>query len=235
MKHTDWMSLAETERERTLSLLALLDPVDWKKPTDCPAWDVRELVAHLVGMAEMQASVRENVRIMRLGKRAARGRPTIDGVTEVQVRERTDVMPEELLQDLSDATARALVARRRTPAPLRAIPIPFGPPLGTKPLGYLVDRIYTRDAWMHRIDIARATDRSIELTSGHDGKIVADVMAEWAGVHGQPYDAALTGPAGGRFRRESGGEEIRMDAVEFARLLAGRGTGAGLLATTVPF
>ena len=123
----------------------------------------------------------------------------------------------------------------RIPAPLRAIRIPFGPPLGTRPLGYLMDRIYTRDAWLHRVDLARATDRALELTADHDGRIIADIVAEWATVHGQPYRLTLTGPAGGTWSRGQDGEQLTLDAVEFARVLSGRAEGTGLLAHAVPF
>jgi hypothetical protein len=107
--------------------------------------------------------------------------------------------------------------------------------LGTRPLGYLMGCIYTRDAWMHRIDLARATGRPLRLTADHDGRIVADVVAEWAGTHGQPFTLTLTGPAGGRFSRGTDGEAITVDAIEFCRILSGRVTGSGLLVHEVPF
>lgn len=53
--------------------------------------------------------------------------------------------------------------------------------------GYLIDTIMTRDSWMHRIDVARATGAGLLLTADHDGHIVGDVVAEWAGRHGAPY------------------------------------------------
>ena len=71
------------------------------------------------------------------------------------------------------------------------------------------------------------------LTPDHDGAIVADVVAEWAQRHGQPYRLTLTGPAGGDWG--TGGQAIEMDAVQFCRVLSGRGEGSGLLATEVPF
>ena len=45
------------------------------------------------------------------------------------------------------------------------------------------------------------------LTADHDGVIVADVVAEWARRHGQPYQLKLTGPAGGSWTSGTGGEE----------------------------
>lgn len=62
-----------------------------------------------------------------------------------------------------------------------------------RPLGCLMDRIYTRDAWMHRADLARATGRPLVLSAGHDGRIVADAVEEWAAVHRRPFTLVLTG------------------------------------------
>ena len=79
---------------------------------------------------------------------------------------------------------------------------------------------------------------SRRLTPEHDGALVADVVAEWAARHGQPYRLRLTGPAGGEWSSGTPGaarEEIELDAVEFCRLLSGRGTASGLLAQEVPF
>jgi uncharacterized protein (TIGR03083 family) len=59
IRHGEWMALAEEEYRRLLALLADLGDGDWQRPTDCSEWDVRDLVAHLVGNAEMSASMRE--------------------------------------------------------------------------------------------------------------------------------------------------------------------------------
>jgi uncharacterized protein (TIGR03083 family) len=235
MRHSDWMAAAEEEYRRLGALLAELTDDDWSRPTDCTEWDVRELVAHLVGAAECTASVREMRRQQKLGRRLRPGEPDVDGMNAVQVRERADTKPDQLRRDLADAGARGVRSRRRVPALVRAVRIPFGPPLGTRPLGYLMGRIYTRDAWLHRIDVCRATGRKPALTPEHDGRIVADVVAEWAGDHGQPYRLTLTGPAGGTWSAGADGAEITLDAVEFCRILSGRAPGSGLLAHQVPF
>ena len=106
-------------------------------------------------------------------------------------------------------------------------------------IGYLTDVILTRDPWMHRLDLARATDRDPVLTADHDGVIVADIVAEWARRHGQPYRLQLTGPAGGSWGSGMG-DEIVMDAADFCRVISGRpgdeaGHPWGLLATHIPF
>jgi hypothetical protein len=93
---------------------------------------------------------------------------------------------------------------------------------------------FTRDVWMHRVDIARATGKTMELTAEHDGRIVADVVAEWATTHGQPFELRLDGPAGGAFRAGEGGETVQLDAVEFIRVLSGRAEGTGVLANPLP-
>ena len=235
MRHGDWMTLATQEYRRIDALLAELSDQEWSRPTDCDEWDVRAMVAHLVGAAEAGASIRALVHQARSGRRLRPGADGVDGMNAVQVQERADADPARLRADLESIGARAVRRRSGLPAPLRALRVPFGPPLGTKPLGYLMDRIYTRDAWMHRMDIARATGRSPELTAEHDGRIVADVVAEWAGVHDQPYRLTLTGPAGGSWSAGAGGEEITLDAVEFCRILSGRVPGSGLLAQSVPF
>jgi hypothetical protein len=102
-------------------------------------------------------------------------------------------------------------------------------------LGYLMDVIYNRDAWMHRVDISRAIGREMVLTPEHDGRLVADVVAEWVRRHGKPVALTLTGPAGGSFVAGESGENLELDAVEFCRILSGRAQGAGLLSTEVPF
>jgi hypothetical protein len=88
---------------------------------------------------------------------------------------------------------------------------------------------------MHRADIARATGTDMVLTADHDGRIIADVVAEWARRHGQPFTLSLTGPAGGEYIGGRNGEHIPIDAVEFCRTLAGRAQGTGLLTQEVPF
>jgi hypothetical protein len=113
-----------------------------------------------------------------------------------------------------------------------------GPVHETWTLGYLTDTIYLRDLWMHRADAARALSRPFELSADHDGRIVADIVAEWARRHGKPFALDLTGPAGGTYTHAPElpeAEHLSLDAVNFCRTLAGRGHPVGLLTTIVPF
>ena len=75
----------------------------------------------------------------------------------------------------------------------------------------------------------------MQLTPEHDGVLVADIVAEWATRHAQPYTLHLTGPAGGTFSSLSGGPELELDALDFCRTLSGREQGEGLLAVQTPF
>jgi uncharacterized protein (TIGR03083 family) len=157
-------------------------------------------------------------------------------MTALQVREHAALSPDEVVRDFRDTAPKALRGRRN-PAAMRSfmkIDGEFpGDPKWT--LGYLVDVILTRDTWMHRSDLAEAIGHEMALTADHDGRLIADVVREWAGRHGQPFTLVLTGPAGGRYTHGDGGEHIELDAVEFCRILSGRGSGDGLLKTEVPF
>jgi len=224
--------LAATEYDRFLALLRDLGRDEWTRPTECPGWDVRAMAAHVLGQAEMAVSLRETLRHARL---AARG--GVDALTALQVRERADLDGRRIIDRLDSVRAPAVRGRRRLARLLGRLPSSevVGSTREWWQLRYVTDVILTRDTWMHRMDIARATGRQPRLTEDHDGLLVADVVAEWAQRNGRPYRLRLTGPAGGEWMSQSGGEEIEMDAVEFCRLLSGRGVGEGLLGQQVPF
>ena len=239
------MRLAESEYQRVTEAVDALQSEDWTRPTDCTAWDVRQLVAHIAGQARTFSSFFELVRHMRATQaRQQPGQAQVNALTALQVEERQHVGPDELRAELSRFGARGLRRRRRIPAFLRRRRLP-----GTEvvngareswSLGYLTDVILTRDPWMHRLDLARATGRKPLLTADHDGVIVADIVAEWARRHGQPYRLELTGPAGGSWNFGADGEQTVMEAADFCRVVSGRtdpygGQPSGLLATQVPF
>jgi len=71
-------------------------------------------------------------------------------------------------------------------------------------------------------------------TAEHDGRLVADIVAEWAELHRQPFDLVLTGPAGGTCTQGAGGEHVEIDALEFIRTLSGRLPGNGVLRHPLP-
>ena len=229
--------MAENETARMVSMLRSLDEADWSKRTDCPAWDVRALAAHVLGMTETFSSLRRFAKDMRAGGKAAGDGPFIDGLTAVQVRDRTHLTPDQLVERLADAGPRQ-ASWRASRRLMRRIPLKQDMPDGsteTWKAGYLFDVILTRDTWMHRVDVAQATGRPLDLDARHDGRLIADVVAEWARRHGQPFTLHLGGPAGGTYTGGAGGEEITIDAIEFCRTVSGRATATGLLAQHVPF
>jgi uncharacterized protein (TIGR03083 family) len=232
----EMVGLATTEYQRLLGFLRGLEPADWDRPTVCDGWTVKDMVAHLLGAAEANASLVENARQVLRGRGRVRddGRPLVDGINDVQVEDRRHRSPAELVDRLAAVAPRAVRGRRRTPPPLRRVPVPG--PLGDPiTLGFLVDVAYTRDQWMHRVDLARATDRELLLTDAHDGRIVADIVRDWAAVHGEPFALELTGPAGGHYHRGDGGTRLTVDAVEFCVAVSGRAPAEGLLAVPVVF
>lgn len=231
------MRLAVTEYSRFATMLTTLRAQDWTQPTECPGWDVRAMAGHVLGMAEMAASIREGRRQQK--NAAKRGGVFLDALTALQVEERAELTPEQLTGRFQVVGPRAARARRRTPALIRRRRMPMQQIVGgrseTWSLGYLIDTILTRDPWMHRIDISRATGRPLTLSADHDAVLVGDVVTEWAARHHAPCRLALTGPAGGSWTFGAGGPIIELDAIEFCRAVSRREPGTGLLSTEVPF
>ena len=237
LRHGEAMALAETELARMVAQLDSLSPEDWARPTVCELWDVRALASHVLGMAEAQASFRQFAHDYRAaGKRA--GGKMIDAMTATQVAERSSMAPGAIIERLAVVAPKAVKARRRSPAPMSwAVRMKQDPPFDAERwrFGYLVDTIFTRDTWLHRLDISRATGRDMVLSADHDGRLIGDVVAEWARRHGQPFSLTLTGPAGGCWHVGAGGETLELEALDFCWTVGSRRQASGLLATMVPF
>jgi len=229
--------LAEDEFARFADLVASLTPGEWATPTDCTGWDVRKMALHVLGSGDAQASVREFLHQLRRGmplNKQIESHHWVDGLNELQIRERDHLSNDELVAQLRAVGPKAVKGRWRTPPPMRYVPIPFGPPVGWAPLKYLLDVGFTRDVWAHRIDIHAAIDRPMQVTADHDGRLVADIVAEWAAIHGQPFELVLEGPAGGKFTQGDDGERVEIDALDFIRTLSGRLCASGVLSNPLP-
>jgi uncharacterized protein (TIGR03083 family) len=242
LAHDEAMDLAEAEYARLLGAVDALGDTDWSRPTDCEGWDVKAMLGHVLGMLELQTDAVERTRqISTAAQDAARnGGLRLDAMTALQVREHEHLSPGELREALHAAAPPALAARRALPAEVRAAPFdPQLPGVSGWTVGYLFDVIHTRDPWLHRVDLARATGHALVLTAEQDGRIVADVVAEWARLHGGPFELRLAGPAGGSYVAGTSiideRDVIDCDAVEFCRILSGRAPGTGLLTTRVVF
>ena len=242
--HREAMQLAAEENSRFHHLLLQLSTEDWQNGTDCTRWTVRDIAVHVTASAEAQASFIEFARQVIRGRGLTLkigGRHWVDGVNEAQLRARSHLSAEEIPAMWEHASAAALTARQQLPVAigaLRLLPLGSvdGVEFGWQPLSYLFDIGFTRDVWMHRIDICHATGRSIDPTPEHDGRIVEDIIAEWTTRHTEPFCLKLTGPAGGTFIRTDDLEIgcLEIDAIECCRLLSGRGTPQGVLRNLLP-
>ena len=223
--------IGTAEGAAALALLHRLEPDDWTRPTDCTAWDVRTLISHLVAQCE------DSIRLATLLRRELAGRrrfPDLSGVDAhmaVQVAEHGDDAGPDLVRRFAVEWPRAVRARQRRPAVLRRLQIDLGiPGVPRAPLRYLLDVIYNRDLWMHRIDLARATGHPF-VVGEHDREIVAQVIRELATQWtGPPVALELTGPAGGSWTLASGepAAVIRANAVDYMRAVAGRNDSVAL-------
>jgi uncharacterized protein (TIGR03083 family) len=224
--------LAEEEFGRFAALMASLTPEEWTMPTDCTGWDVRKMALHILGSGDAQASVREFLHQFRRGlplNKQIDSHHWVDGINELQIREREQLSNDEVVAQLTSVGPRAVKGRWGTPLPMRYLPVSFGPPIGWAPLKYLLDVGFTRDVWAHRIDVCVATGRDMKPTPEHDGRLVGDLVAEWAEIHGEPFELVLDGPAGGKYSQGVDGERVEIDAIEFVRVLSGRVPGVGVL------
>jgi len=238
ISHREGMALAETEYQRFADVLGQLQADDWAKQTVNTDWNVKQLVAHVLGFAEGNASFLVFVKAQRKGARRAKQKGydhIVHGMNEVQVEEREHLSTSQLVERWKTMWPKALKGRRRFPPFMRPIPLDFGPVIGKKPMGsYLMDVVYTRDTWMHRIDICRAVGLEPMLTPEHDGRLIADMVAEWTRLYDLNVSLQLEGPAGGTFVSGDGREQLTIDAVEWIWILSGRGTGTGLLEKELP-
>ena len=232
--HKEAMQPAKTEYDRILDMVRQLDGEDWARPTDCTEWTVRDIVVHQLGEADAVGSVREMLHQMRAARRLPKKGRMVDRLNAVHVEERRDLPIEVLRERLTPAFRRALRARRRAPRLLRKIRI-NADDFGRVSYGLLNDVVITRDGFIHRVDISRATRRPMAVSADHEGRIVADVVREWATAHGSACTLRLTGSAGGTYSSGASGNDVELDGIEFCRIVSGRAQGEGLFKTQVMF
>lgn len=238
----DAVELGRVEYGRIVDALRALDGEDWQRPTDCEGWNVRDLTGHLAGAMMSAASfrtfLREQGEVRKHSK--ATGDGPVDAMTAVQVQRVAGLSADDLVATMASLVDAAADGRARVPGMVANL-VRFKVEMGTISerwrLDYLLGTILTRDTWLHRVaDLSRAAGAAPVLDAAHDGRIVADVAAEWARRHGQPVELVLTGPAGGRFSAGTGGPTIELDAVDFCRVVSGRAEPTHpLLETQVPF
>ncbi len=236
------IALGRVEYQRLVDALRGLGPDDWRRPTDCTEWTVRDLAGHVAGMMASDSAFRRFVgEQIRAGRRAKRdGIDPVDAMTALQVAHMASLSADELVQHMQQLVDPAVAGRSRLPGwfcRTAKFPQVVNGSSEKWSLDYLFGVIITRDTWLHRVaDVARAVDRPPTLTADHDGRIVSDVVAEWVRRHGSDVELVLTGRAGGHFHQGTNGPRVEVDAIEFCRMLSGRAEPSHeLLATQVPF
>jgi len=218
--------------------LAALEPSPWAAATDCAGWTVRDMAAHLLGAQEDLLSVRQTLRRRRLGHRRYQRLSLLDAANQQQIDNHAADSIDEVISSYRANTPKVAHRVRSFPTVLSGIPVdksmaPGGLPLR---LGYLFNTIYLRDAWMHGIDLFRATGVPRAVITAETlvvGQILSDVATVWA--DGPCVELELTGDVSGTWRlgpAKGPANRVAADGVDFCRSLSGRipDTGVTLLA-----
>jgi uncharacterized protein (TIGR03083 family) len=218
--------LLTTAFERFMHLIESLDLEDWSKPTACTAWNVHDVVAHQAGGYASGISYGEMFR--QYSRIPKKGQLPEDAINQLQIVERKNKTPQELIAELKQAGPKAIHnwAYGFRAVKWIALPHQVG---GFMSLRYLMWVTHSRDTWMHRLDICRATGRDFEQTREHDGRInelvVLDVARKLGGKLGnRAIRLVLTGIAGGEWILGNGEpeSELEMDVLDFNIFVSGR-------------
>jgi len=224
--------LATAELEHFLALLEQLEPADWGRPTACSLWDVRDVVAHQAGHIQSGAGLWGTLaqsNPFAIGRYLARRMNMLDAVNQRQVDMRRPRPIERVVAELREGTPGSIAARQRIGRIAGSVRVPV-PPGGTMPMRTLLWRIFPRDMWIHRLDIADATGRPFAVTAVHDGVLTAmavEDVARWMRkrAHGMEITLHLPGPAGGHWQLSEGpGQPVHLEMrlEDFLRRSSGR-------------
>lgn len=227
--------LAREELARFLTLVETLSPDDWDRPTECSLWTVKDIVAHQASHVFGLTHYREMLdQFFPLNFReyTGKGMNNLDAANQRQVDQRASWTPEQIIAEIRDNSEASLTGRQRFPILLRWLRIGAPGYEGRFSIGELIDNIYTRDMWMHRLDICHATGREMVQTADHDGRITALVVRDLdkhlsAKLNGRGLIYHLTGKAGGEWTVGGGSSSaaVSLDVLDFHRLASGRISG----------
>ena len=231
LTHRRWDEIGRGQSAAMLSLLRGLDAADWERPTECEPWSVRDMVAHMIGWMEATTDPvvwgKQAVGTTRIKKEM--GGLRLDAANEYQIRIRRDLSTADLIARFEKGSRRFQMLR--SVLGRAGVVIPFKEPFAGHwvTIGYLAERVFSRDQFMHRIDISRALDRDVPVHAT-DKDLIADVVKEWAKRSHADALVRLAGEAGGGFILGYGGRStIDAPVYEFCRQLAGRPSDALVL------
>ncbi|MGH3355521.1 MAG: maleylpyruvate isomerase family mycothiol-dependent enzyme [Nocardioidaceae bacterium] len=135
-------------------LVAELDDAEWARPTDCPGWSVRDVVAHLAAIeSELAGAPGPDVDGEVIGTR-----DVTTAYTRAGIEERRDRTPAELVSEFVEAVRTRMTSLDADPPQ-----DPDGsPPVTPGGIGWdwqtlLRNRVV--DLWVHEQDIRRAVER----------------------------------------------------------------------------
>lgn len=223
--------LATAAIESFCADLSGLSAGEWEAVTVCAPWTVADIARHVLGAMKSQASMRETVRQQVYGvrHRGAYDGNSMDAFNALQVADHRHLEGPQVVERLRALAPMAVESRLRRARYLGRLSVPLdaggssahGMPakLG---MGELFRVVYTRDIWLHRLDIAHALGRTPSLETPADRRIVEDVVKEWADRHGRPFDLRLVGSFDARYVRGSGGVVIEIDPARLCWILSGR-------------
>lgn len=243
LSHPEAMTIAAEEIKRFQALIESLHGEDWDQPTACSLWTVKDIVAHQAAHLRSFTSFgafmsQANPIVMR--SYLKNGMNMLDAINQAQVDLRRSYTVEQLLGEIRDTTQPSLDGRDHIPAFMRLLVLPLPGLDQPRSLGYLFDLIYTRDMWMHRIDICNAIGKQPLLDASHDGRIVALIVKDLAekskrGLQGRAALLQLTGAAGGSYQIGENATPqvaIETDVLTFAALTSGREKAAPILSSS---
>lgn len=241
LSHREAMAMYAEEHNRFLTLIKSLSDEDWGQQTACSLWTVKDVVAHqaahVVGLTSLRSLISQ-VMPPKLRPYRSKGMSILDAWNQSQVDLRSTYSPAQLIAEIGDNAEATLKGRDRLlPAVLRGITMPMPGLDQPRSPGYLFDVIFTRDMWMHRLDICNATGRKMPLDPAHDGRMVALIVRDLAeksrrGLDGRSAVLTLTGAAGGTYRIGSDDAPtavVEIDTLTFCILTSGREKAANLL------
>jgi uncharacterized protein (TIGR03083 family) len=222
-----------------------LSEADWARPTECPGWDVKDQLSHLIGI-----------------ERAIMGEPVPDW---------RGPLGDHVKNDFAATNERFVAVRRALPGPsvraefvevtttrmaqLDALTAEGWAEVGYSPMGEVPQAEFMRvrvfDSWVHEQDVRRALDRpggdgnmASEIALSHVQRAMPFVVGKKAGcvdgtavrfeVAGPGHDArAFTIAVEGGRARQTGDEvaptvTLSLSNIDFMRLGCGRATSAQL-------
>jgi uncharacterized protein (TIGR03083 family) len=121
LSHTEAGTLARVELERFIVLLETLSADDWLKPTYCTLWNVRQMVSHQAGSYAGSASWAEFKHQWAPPPKPKQGQMAVDAVNDLQVADRAQATPAELIAELRQVGPKAIANRQGIPGIIRGL------------------------------------------------------------------------------------------------------------------